>query len=240
MRNEKGITLTSLIITLMVMVILAGAGITVGLDSVRAAKRTAFISELETIQAKVNTIYEKRKASDEEKAYYDAIGQDASVLGTAKLYVLLGSTTANGFKYFTQNELKQIELENISEEVIINFDTREVISVKGITIDNQKYYKLEDLPYYTAHNVEYVDKNTEAPTFDVEVTKLKNSWKVELKNIVYNSNVEGGTLSYKLSTQANWILRDYPNFEVIEPGTYDIKFTDRAGNSTTVQQTIEE
>lgn len=57
-----------------------------------------------------------------------------------------------------------------------------------------------------------------APNFDVEVTKLSNSWQVVLQNIEYTSNVSGGTLTYKLEDSSNWIIAgETIHFEVTKP-----------------------
>lgn len=93
MKSEKGITLISLMITIIVMLIIAGVATYSGMESVNTAKRTAFISEMEMIQAKVNIIYEKRKTSDKEIQYYDGIGQDISKVNNEKLAEVLKETS---------------------------------------------------------------------------------------------------------------------------------------------------
>lgn len=47
---------------------------------------------------------------------------------------------------------------------------------------------------------------------------MSNSWQVIIKNIVYTSNVTGGTISYKLHNSENWIIVGENNyFEVVNP-----------------------
>ena len=131
-------------------------------------------------------------------------------------------------------------LDNITQDVIINLNTGQVISLLGIEIEGAIYYKLEDIPNYSGHKVTYEDKNIEAPIFEVEVTELSNSWNIKLKNIQYKNNVSGGTVSYKLHENTNWILNVGTNFTVSLTGLYDIKITDKAGNSTIIQKIIGE
>ncbi len=92
------------------------------------------------------------------------------------------------------------------------------------------YYKLSDIPTYIGHNVEYKDTKIQAPTFTVESTKIgEKEYRFTLKDIEINSNVSGGTVSYKLHNNTNWILNgEDTTFTVNIPGLYDIKFTDRA------------
>ena len=216
--NTSGITLISLVITIIVMLIIAGISVTAGLDSVRNTKKTAFITELEIIQEKVNTIYEKRKLNKEDIAYYNSLGQDVSVVDESKLTEVLNGISQEGYRYFSKEDLSQLDLSDIAQDVIINFDTRDVRSITGIEIDGTIYYCLTDIPGYTGQKIEYTNKNTLAPTFDVEVTELSNSWQFTINNIVYNSNVEGCTISYKLHNNENWIIVGETNyFEVKNP-----------------------
>lgn len=216
--NEKGITLISLVITIVVLVIITGIAISSSTDSIKSAKRTAFITELEMIQEKVNTICEKRKLNEEDIAYYDSLGQDISKLSVSKLTQILKGESGEGYLYFSKEDLKKLDLDNISQDVIINFNTRDVASVTGIEVDGITYYKLLDMPNYTGQKIDYIDKNTEAPTFDVEVNKMANSWQIVMKNITYNSNVARGTLSYKLNDNDNWIIvGEKTYFEVTNP-----------------------
>ena len=79
-------------------------------------------------------------------------------------------------------------------------------------------YRLIDFPSYRGQNVDYTNKNTKALTFDVEVTKLSNSWQIFIKNIINPNQVYGGTLSYKLDKDEEWIFLDEVNhFEVTKP-----------------------
>lgn len=215
---ERGITLISLVITIVVLAIITGIAVSASTDSIKSAKRTAFITELEMVQEKVNTIYEKRKLNEEDVIYYNSLGQDISKVEASKLTQILKGQSGEGYLYFSKEDLKKLDLDNISQDIIINFNTRDVISVTGLEIDGNTYYKLLDIPNYAGQKIDYIDKNTEAPTFDVEVNKMANSWQIAMKNIKYNSNVARGTLSYKLNDSDNWIIvGEKTYFEVAKP-----------------------
>lgn len=230
MKSQKGITLITLVITIVLLIIITGVVTYNGLESINTAQRTAFISELEMIQAKVNVIYEERKSSPEKIEYYNEIGQDISTLTLDKATEVLGETSKEGFRVFSITELKKLGLDNVNQEVLINYDTREVVSLNGFEIEGTRYYKLKDMPDYTGYNVDYINSNTQVPSFTVTKTKLsENNYRIKLENIVYNSNLIGGTVSYKLHSDTNWILNgENTNFTITKPGLYDIKFTDRA------------
>lgn len=240
MKNQKGITLISLVITIIVMMILASIITVAGLDSIKISKKTTFITELELIQAKVSSIYEKRKLNQSDLEYYNSLGQDISAVDQEKLTIILKDVSKEGYRFFSKENLTKLDLENITQDVLINYDTREVYSYQGIKIDGVTYYRLEDIPNYMGYNVQYTDLNKKEPTFRVEVTKEIDKWRISLKDIVYNSKVEGGTVSHKLYEKTNWILDgDKTSFTVDSPGLYNIKLTDKAGNSTVVQKFIQ-
>ena len=215
LKEEKGITLITLVITILIMLILAGITVTSGLESVEMTKQTSMITQLEMIQEKVNTIYEKGKLNQEDIEYYYSLGQDISTLDEQKRKELLKDIPQEEYRYFSQEGLKQLELDNISQDVIINFKTRDVISVNGILIDKIIYYRLMDIPGYQEQIIKHIDKNNQEPTFDVEVNQLTNSWQIILKDISYNSNVYGGNVSYKLHDDTEWIMVGSKNdFEI--------------------------
>lgn len=240
MNNQKGITLITLVITIIILIIITGVVTYSGLESINISQKTAFISELEMIQAKVNVIYEERKASLEKIEYYNTIGQDISNLDLDGLTESLGETSKEGFRLFKPTDLDKLGLDNINQEILINYDTREVVSLNGFEIEGIRYYKLSDIPNYMGYNVDYTNSNTKAPEFTVSKTKLSdNKYKFTIKDIVYNSNVNGGTVKYKKHSETNWILNgENMDFTIKEPGLYDICFTDSAGNSTTIQEWI--
>lgn len=59
LKNEKGITLLVLIITVLIMIILVSAGIKYGQNSLSDVKLQKFSYELQQIQGRVDTAYEK-------------------------------------------------------------------------------------------------------------------------------------------------------------------------------------
>lgn len=160
LQKESGITLITLVVTIIVLIFLAGIATSSGINTIRGANKTAFISELEMIQAKVNSIYEKINSSSDDAQYYNSIGQPLSVVQTDKLSEVFKDTSQDGFKYYGSADLEKLGLDDIKQEVLINFNTREVISLTGFEIDGVTYYKLKDIPNYTGYNVEYVNKNT--------------------------------------------------------------------------------
>ncbi len=161
LRNEKGITILILTITIILMVILAGATINYGVNSLNVAKFQNFSYELQQIQGKVDSIYEKIKLGDES---YIILGNEITdsekamnTLNMVKGINYLNILDSQRDQYYYQENfsyyryLTEDNLENIFDitsnpgDVIINFTTREVISVDGFEYEGRTYYTLSEL-----------------------------------------------------------------------------------------------
>ena len=240
MNNQKGITIITLVITIVLLLIITSVVSYNSLETLEETRKTAFISELEIVQAKVNTIHEKMKTNTKDLEYYNNTGQDITNVSGEKLTNVLGGNSKDGFRYFNSEDLKNLGLDNIKQEVIINYNTREVISLTGIKVKGQTYYKLKDIPGYTAYNVEYIDKTVSNPSFKIEKTKIEeNVYRFTLRDIKLNDYTGIGEVRYKLHNSTNWISngQDY-TFTVENPGIYDIKLTNKSGKSTVLQEHI--
>lgn len=237
--NEKGITLISVIVIIILLLIIGSVVVYNGQDSIKQASTAEKIKELEIIQAKVNVIYEEQNQSSEKKEEYASLGESLDYVQEELLQNALQNEDRNGYRYFSKENLKQIQLENMNQDVLINFETRRVISLYGIEIDGTKYYNLYEIPNHSKNNIEYIDKNNEEPTFEANVIEKDDMWIVKIVNIKYNSKVQKGQVSYKLQDSENWILANDTSFKVYKPGIYDIMLQDSAGNSTIIQKEIQ-
>lgn len=165
-KKESGITILALVITVVIMLILVSAGIHYGTNSISEVKLQNFSYELQQIQGRVDSISEKMGM--ENNSFYvvsngQTMGQNirASNEAVDRLYKLKGIDYKNAltsnkdlyptvydsiYRYFTAKDLEsQLDIKNAKLDVIINFKTREVISVKGQTHEEKTYYRLEDL-----------------------------------------------------------------------------------------------
>lgn len=156
LKNEKGITLLTLIITVIVMVLLTGTAIAYGTNSLQTMKFQNFRFELEQIQGKVDVIYEKLQNGQEYytttsgvEKYYNTLGQYINTSSAAlnRLQDIKGnSVSTTNYRYFSRQDLERdLDITSDPGDVIINFHTREVISVNGFTFEGTNYYRLEDI-----------------------------------------------------------------------------------------------
>lgn len=230
MKQEKGITLITLAITIIVMIILAGVSISEGINSIQSAKLTQFNAEMRIIHTRVNELVEELETYELELLGQAIPPEKASSVSTA-----LGNESSNGFRYFNRTDLQNIGVSNIDREVIINFSTREVVDINGLEKGNTKIYRLADWT-----NMVYVNKNTEAPSFNLSKKVYDLNATILVENIEYKGNVGKGTVSYctyNNATEGKWKKVAGTEIPVQVTGTYKVRLTDAAGNAA--EKTVE-
>lgn len=134
-QNQKGITLVGLLVTIVVIIIIAGVCIYTGRDIIEEAKLEQLKTNMLLIQAKCNSIEDKVTAKEEANyigtaiqetdARYDAYGitKPASIDATIKFYEL----SADDVK----NKIGLGEIEVKDGEYLVDYGTSEVIYTPG-------------------------------------------------------------------------------------------------------------
>lgn len=162
MKKEKGITLIILIIMVVLMAILITTTVNYGVNSSNSVKFQNFRYELEEVQGKVDAIYEKIKLGDES---YITLGKEmttsseamntlqsvknvdySSIMTDTQKEKYYYQDTYTYYRFFPESELKEeFQISSNPGDMIINFKTREVISVDGFTYDGKTYYMLDQM-----------------------------------------------------------------------------------------------
>ena len=222
--NEKGITLITLIITIIVLSILASIGITSGNQTIDMAKYNQFKSELTTLQTKINEYNPK-----------DNIGQKLSssqetILNTKEVSDIIykGKTEEektkikDGFTFASSYTIqKQLGLE-VSKDYLINIEYRYVVACKGVEYDGTTYYMIDQMGS-GIYNVNYSNKNSETGSFELESQKVGNQWKITVSNIQHEGYVSNWQVKYKLSGDEYWKSTENLEFYVPKAGYYIVK-----------------
>lgn len=222
--NEKGITLVTLVITIIVLSILASIGITSGNQTIDMAKYNQFKSELTTLQTKINEYNPK-----------DNIGQKLSssqeaILNTKEVSDIIynGKTEEekakikNGFTFASSYTIqKQLGLE-VSKDYLINIEYRYVVACKGVEYDGTTYYMINQMGS-GLYNVNYSNKNRETGSFELESQKVGNQWKITVSNIQHEGYVSNWQVKYKLSGDEYWKSTENLEFYVPKAGYYIVK-----------------
>lgn len=144
MREDKGITLVAAIITVVVLIMLSGV-IILGIGNTYENSRVIqFTSYMKMIQKEVD--------------YYAEEGTDATTLGRTlnntnkeRLQNIIRQDTRNlidtenvnsdQIRYFNSSDIyKYFNIADIEDEIVVNFENREVISLNGIEKNKTMYY----------------------------------------------------------------------------------------------------
>ena len=230
--NSKGITLISLVITIAVLLILASIATYSGIDVIRQSKLNKFTAEMKVMQTQVNDLYQKytdgRSVTIGGSTYtgddiLNKIGQDLpsnadSVFTSEKS----GITEKEGYRYYNQNTIKGLNIDRVDGEFYVNVKNRSVISTEGLEYEGTTYYTLEQLPN-GLYNVDYEDKNTGKPTFDVSIENIGDKNRIVISNINYNGYVDKWQVKYQKEGQDYWSTSDDLSFVVSEDGLYKVK-----------------
>lgn len=229
--NENGITLTSLVITTIVLLILASIGIVSGTQNIQSSKYTAFKSELELIQTKVNEIGEKYDKENTEIGeslgpQEKAILEKKEVAGQLKIKSQNNDQKLeqikNGFRLFSPEKLKEIfEIEGIKRNYLINIPERIVVSAEKFTYKETDYYMLEQMES-TLYNVTYNNQISSTGDFTATVTKEINKYKIAI-TVNHEKYVSKWQIKYRVQGTEEWNETDQLTFTVDKPGTYEIQ-----------------
>lgn len=212
-KNNSGITLVSLVITIIVLLILASITVYSGLGTVRSARLTKFTTELKMMQQKVNELYDSytnNKAVTVNGTEYvgtdiQKIGQDPEgIFNTNRLEEIFsedgsGITDRTGYMYYDTETIQALGLEDMEYEFFVNVAKRSVVSIEGFNDYGKRYYTLEQVPD-GVYNVEYnkVDGNLSFET----TSEVKNGQgKIHIVNISYDQYINKWQVRYRVKAE---------------------------------------
>lgn len=141
LKNNKGVTLTVLVVTIIVIIILAGVTISSSDSLIKNTKVKNMVTNMYLIQAKAEALYEEYQFNGTETGY---IGEQVTDLNTYNV-------VDNGKWYkWDKNTIKDLGFdENMLSsggDFIVNYATGEVIYTKGLKDDDGNVkYTLTDL-----------------------------------------------------------------------------------------------
>lgn len=226
-KKENGITLMSLVITIVILIILASIATYSGIEVIKSSKLTKFTTEMRIMQTQVNELYQKMQDGD---TTIKELGKIISEIGNQtqvnNVFNAVGITTKDEreqYKYFDKDTIKKLNIEGVSGTFFVNIDKRSVISYEGFQYEDKYYYTLEQLPN-GLYNVEHEKNTNEPPTFDTNVEKVsEGKWRITVLNINYDGYINKWSVKYKLEDSNNWSTSEDLSFIVNEQGNYLVK-----------------
>lgn len=145
LKNQKGITLAMLVITIIVLLIITSITIYTGSNIIQKANLQNLNTNMLLIQAKVKTIGEDyRFNKDTQKLKGQKVSE---ITGNAQIAKLIDNKVIDSpesYYLLSQGDLDTLGLEGIKIEdgYLVNYETEEVIYVKGFEANNTIVYKL--------------------------------------------------------------------------------------------------
>lgn len=152
MKNNKGITMISLVIMVLLMILLASITAYEANGLISISRVQSVTTDLLLIQAKVRIINEKEVfEKDEEKSWIlgDKLSEHTDILSVLKEKNIISSDeTVDNYYVLSQQNLNDMGLEslNYADGYVVNYETEDVIYVKGVKNNEGKYlYKLSEM-----------------------------------------------------------------------------------------------
>lgn len=236
MKNNKGITLVSLLVTIIVLLILASIATYSGLNVINSSKLTIFTTELKIMQTKVNELYQE----DSKKQYGVEITgnfqtQANKVFTELKNDAQSGVISQDGYRYWSKELLKELGVEGIERDFFVNLEKRSIVSYQGFRDGEKTYYTLSQVPN-GLYNVEYTEPIANKPIFDVNAEYIGiDKWRITISNIQYDGYINKWQVKYQLEGEDSWNTSDDLSFVVNEGGNYKIQVLN--GDTTSEEQT---
>ena len=161
-KNDKGITLISLVVMIIIILILATVGTNTGINVIRESKYHRAVSEMKTMQTKINEMYAEYKGGDDSIVTLGSNIDEVPSSLKSKAEAAIKSVNGNlnrieDFRYYSAEYIKNtLDVDGVEGDYLINIKTREVISVDGTKNDGEMYYSLSQIEN-EQFNVEYIN-----------------------------------------------------------------------------------
>ena len=154
MINENsGITLISLVVTIIVIIILASIGINTGITTLKSSQLTRFTSQMKMMQLEVNELYEKYitggtvKTKEGTKFVGEGIlniGKELTQADQEQISKIFRTTAEGGsnildetgYRYFDTETISSLKIDGIDQEFLVNVQKRSFISFLGFKYNN--------------------------------------------------------------------------------------------------------
>ena len=224
--NEKGISLITLVLTIITLTILASIGITSGKLTIDTAKYNQFKSELTTIQTKINEFDTKDNIGQQLSSSQEAIlntKEVSDIIYKGKTEEEEKTKIKDGFTYVSSYTIQnQLGLDGINRDYLINVEYRYIVSCEGVKYKGKTYYMIDQIDK-GLYNVSYNNKNRETGSFELDSQKIGNQWKITVSNIEHEGYVSNWQVKYKLAGDEAWKNTENLEFYVSEAGYYIVK-----------------
>lgn len=147
-KNIKGITLVSLVITIIILMLITSVTVYTGTNVIKQVTLQNVNTDMMLIKAKVKTMEEQAKFNKDNSNYKGTPLID--VHDNKKIDKLVDEEIVEDItKYYllSKEDLNSMGLEkiDIADGYLVNYESEEIIYVRGLKKDDNMYYKLSDI-----------------------------------------------------------------------------------------------
>jgi len=202
-KDEKGITLIALITTVVIMVILLSVSTYTGIDTYKASKVNKFVIEMQLIQSKIDDLVATNTIEELNNMELPSVTTQEQIDAITTAFEQKEIVTAdkNKYKVFTKDKILEIlDIEDVQNDIMVNFETREVVSAGGVKNDGITYYTQYKLP----GGQTIINNNTKTE----RELSMKLNMSVDGLNAtvtISSDKLTNGTLNYKEENSDYWI-----------------------------------
>lgn len=243
-KDNRGITLIALVITIILMLILASVTTYTGFKTYRNSKVNKFVAQMQLIQTKVDDIVSTSTIEELNNMQLQSITTDEQTNAIVNAFKQEEISTADisKFKVFTKENIVELfDVEDIENDIMVNFETREVVSTVGVKYNETIYYTQYKLP----NGQTIINKSAENSrdlNFNVNITLDGLNATITVNDI----KIANGTLSYKEENNNYWqTVTNYtePNktytISINKSGNYIFKLEDNTDTQNYIENTME-
>ncbi len=192
-KDNKGITLIALIMTVIIMLILASVTAYTGINAYKNSKVNHFVNQMQLLQAKIDDLVSTLNAEELNSLNLKSITSQEEQNAINYAFENGEVTTNNvyAYKVFTvDNIIDILDVEDIQDAIMVNFETREIVSISGIEYEGKTYYTQYMLPNgQTIINNSSKDRDL---TFETKSSVDGLNTIISINNI----SISNGTLSF--------------------------------------------
>ena len=251
-KDNKGITLITLVVTIIIMLILTSVTIYTGIDTYKSTQVNKFVTQMQLLQAKIDDLVETKTMEELNNIGLSAVttSQETNAIVTAFKQDEITTSDANKYKVFTkENVLEILDVEDVDSNIIVNFETREIVSTTGIEYEGKTYYTQYMLPGgQTIINNSNEDSSRDLVGFNTgNGSDIYNTLNISIDGLnatvtISNIQITNATLKYKKTDSDYWTtITNYTekeieyNVNISKEGSYTLRLEDNLNSENYIE-----